>query len=92
MRTKEELLAHAEARIVNKYNASFPDSFEMGSSMAGWCENEGCRISARHPAPKMRRPTRRNGRASSITSGMPRCVGVYLEISPECECSRDVSR
>ena len=38
MRTKEELLAQADARIVNKYNkynASFPDFFEMGSSMAG---------------------------------------------------------
>jgi hypothetical protein len=35
MRTKEELLAQAEARVVNKYDASFPDFFEMGSSMAG---------------------------------------------------------
>jgi hypothetical protein len=30
-----ELLAQAETRIVNKYNAGFPDFFEMGSSMAG---------------------------------------------------------
>jgi hypothetical protein len=36
-----------------------------------------CGTDARHPAPRVRRPTRRNGRASSITSGTPRCVGEY---------------
>jgi hypothetical protein len=51
-----------------------PDSCQMGGRR--W-ENEERRTSARHPAPKMRRPTRRNGRASSITSGTPRCVGEY---------------